>query len=296
MYAATAQRALVGDMVRQYREKAGLDLGDVAAILGCDRSKISRIENGERGFRPAELRALLTELGVDEGAQDLLAAVSGWRDIPGWWKSLLSVLPGPYLDFVIPETFASCCLIYAPTHIPEPLCVKPYAEALISANVNIRAIDEPAVVEATQARREWVFNECHIRLSVVIGEAALRQRIGGIATLRQQLKYLAELTRSEYPRVAIRVLPFDADIPQAGAVGGFSLLQFDSVPDVRIASVPDPNGGRCVHDKQLTASYARTFPLISAHALGHSQSARKITQMANRLTNLNHTGPTQFKG
>jgi transcriptional regulator with XRE-family HTH domain len=282
MYTATAQRALIGDMVRQYREKAGLDLGDVAAILGCDRSKISRIETGERGFRPAELRALLTELGVDADAQDLLAAVSGWRDIPGWWKGLLSVLPGPSLDFVIPETFASGCLIYAPTQIPEPLCVKPYAEAVIGANASIPHADERALVEATQTRRKWVVHERRTRLSVIIGEAALRQQIGGPPVLRQQLSHLAELASSDYPWVTISVLPFDADAPPAGAMGGFSLLQFDRVPNVSIAYVPDPNGGQCVHDPQLTASYSRVFPLMSAYALGHSQSARKIIQMANR--------------
>jgi transcriptional regulator with XRE-family HTH domain len=282
MYTATAQRALVGDMVRQYREKAGLDLGDAAAILGCDRSKISRIENGERGFRPAELRALLTELGVNADAQDLLAAVSGWREMPGWWKDLLSVLPGPYLDFVIPETFASRCLIYAPAQIPEPLCVKPYAEALIAANASIPHVNERAALEATQARRRWVVHERRIKLTVIMGEAALRQQIGGAGTLRHQLKHLAELASSNYPWITIQVLPFDADAPQAGAIGGFSLLQFDGVPSVSIAHVPSPNGGQCVHDPQLTASYARAFPLMSSYALDHSRSARKIIQMANR--------------
>jgi transcriptional regulator with XRE-family HTH domain len=282
MYTATAQRALVGDMVRQYREKAGLDLGDVAAILGCDRSKVSRIESGERGFRPGELRKLLAELGADADAVDLLAAISGWREIPGWWRGMLSVLPDDYLDFVIPETFASGCLIYAPTQIPEPLCVRPYAEALVAANTSIPRADEAAIVEATQTRRQVVVHERRIKLSVIIGEAALRQQIGGSHVLRRQLRHLAELTSSDYPWVTIRVLPFDADGSPAGAIGGFSLLHFDSVPNVSIAHVSNPNGGQCVHDPQLTASYARVFPLMSAYALSHSQSARKIVQMANR--------------
>lgn len=282
MYTATAQRALIGDMVRQYREKAGLDLGDVAAILGCDRSKVSRIESGDRGFRADELRKLFTELGVDVDTRNLLAAISGWREIPGWWKGLLSVLPGPYLDFVIPETFASRCLVYAPAQIPEPLCVRPYAEALVAANVNIPRLDEQAVVEATQTRRRIIVHERQTKLSVIIGEAALRQQIGGPDVLREQLRYLAELTGSSHPWVTVRVLPFNADAPPAGAMGGFSLLQFGSVPNVSIAHVPDPNGGHCVHDPQLTASYARVFPLMSAYTLGHSQSARKIVQMANR--------------
>jgi transcriptional regulator with XRE-family HTH domain len=114
-------------MVRQYRNDAGLDLSDTAGFVNCDRSKMSRIETGDRGFSPAELRTVLTGLGVDAGARELLAAISGWRETPGWWQDYLSVLPTPYLDFVIPETFAAQALIYAPSQIPEPLCIPAYA-------------------------------------------------------------------------------------------------------------------------------------------------------------------------
>jgi transcriptional regulator with XRE-family HTH domain len=71
MYVPAAQRALVGSTVRQYRNDAGLYLADTAGFLNCGRSKMSRIESGERGFSPAELRKVLTGLGVDAGAQDL---------------------------------------------------------------------------------------------------------------------------------------------------------------------------------------------------------------------------------
>ena len=58
------RRRLLGSALREYRESLGYNLDEAARILECDRSKISRIETGERGIRPKELRELLTEYGV----------------------------------------------------------------------------------------------------------------------------------------------------------------------------------------------------------------------------------------
>jgi transcriptional regulator with XRE-family HTH domain len=51
------RRRLVGGALRRYRENVGYALEDAARVLECDRSKISRIETGQRGIRPKELRA-----------------------------------------------------------------------------------------------------------------------------------------------------------------------------------------------------------------------------------------------
>ena len=59
---------LLGAALRRFREQAGYTLDDAARLLACDRSKISRIETGQRGIRPAELRDLLAGYGVDEPA------------------------------------------------------------------------------------------------------------------------------------------------------------------------------------------------------------------------------------
>ena len=58
------RRRLVGGALRRYRENAGYALEDAARVLECDRSKISRIETGQRGIRRNELRDLLAEYGI----------------------------------------------------------------------------------------------------------------------------------------------------------------------------------------------------------------------------------------
>jgi transcriptional regulator with XRE-family HTH domain len=55
---------LAGWRLRRHREGAGYSLSDAARILGCHPSRISRIECGLRGIRPAELRELMAEYGA----------------------------------------------------------------------------------------------------------------------------------------------------------------------------------------------------------------------------------------
>jgi transcriptional regulator with XRE-family HTH domain len=54
------RRRLLGAALRRSREHAGCTLEDAARILDRDRSKISRVETGQRGVRPGELQELLT--------------------------------------------------------------------------------------------------------------------------------------------------------------------------------------------------------------------------------------------
>ena len=70
------RRRLVGGALRRYRESVGYALEDAARVLECDRSKISRIETGQRGIRPKELRELLAEYGVPASEQLALMAIA----------------------------------------------------------------------------------------------------------------------------------------------------------------------------------------------------------------------------
>jgi transcriptional regulator with XRE-family HTH domain len=76
-------RRLVGGALRRYRENLGLDLEDAARVLGCDKSKISRVGTGQRGIRPGELRDLLAEYGIEESVRDALAAIARPRGACG---------------------------------------------------------------------------------------------------------------------------------------------------------------------------------------------------------------------
>jgi transcriptional regulator with XRE-family HTH domain len=72
-YATSAPQRLVGWYLRDYRESAGYDLADAARVLGCSRSKISRVEAGQRGIPAKELCALLAGYGARPAVMAALA-------------------------------------------------------------------------------------------------------------------------------------------------------------------------------------------------------------------------------
>ena len=122
------RRRLVGGALRRYRDNAGYTLQDAARVLECDRSKISRIETGQRGIRPKELRELLAEYGVPDGEQAALMAIASRAGHQGgWWHPYAGVLPGAYLDYVIMESAASEIMTYEAQVIPDLLQTDDYA-------------------------------------------------------------------------------------------------------------------------------------------------------------------------
>ena len=104
--APPVRRRLVGKALRRYRENLGYTLGDAARMLECDRSKMSRIETGQRGIRAKELRELLGEYGIAMEQQDILALLADPRGAFGWYRDYADVLPGAWLDYLILETAA----------------------------------------------------------------------------------------------------------------------------------------------------------------------------------------------
>ena len=173
------RRRLLGAALRRYREGLGYRLDDAARVLECDRSKISRIESGQRGIRARDLRDLLTEYGVGEQEQRTLAAIAQSPRARGWWQPYADVLPGGWLDYLITETAASQIQAYQPQLVPDLLQTQEYARAVAAADPALPAGTQDLVLEAMLTRQQVILGERRTELAVVIGEAALHQVVGG---------------------------------------------------------------------------------------------------------------------
>jgi transcriptional regulator with XRE-family HTH domain len=280
-YLLSARHTLVGSILRQYREHLGYNLDDAARILECDRSKISRIETGQRGIRPTELRHLLTEYGVDSSTQATLVAISRPQGASSWWNEYRTAVGDGYVDFVVAEAVASGIWIYAPHSVPDLLQTEAYADAVVAADATISQEHEALAVEAMVTRRAAVLSERQTDLTVVIGEAALKQQVGGSSVFREQLVHLAELS-AEYPRITIHILPFAIGAHAASGSGGFSMLRFNATPALGLVHVPGPRGGICLDDATAISAYTKVFTQVNWFALNPEQSAEKLCQLAKR--------------
>jgi transcriptional regulator with XRE-family HTH domain len=268
------RQRLIGTTLRRYREDAGYDLQDAARTLGCDRSKVLRIEAGQRGIRLAELQQLLSEYGTDEPGRDTLARAT--RD--GWWQDYRQILSAGYIDLLIVENLATEITIYAPLQVPELLHTEDYAKAVALAVSREREIADTAVA-ATMARQREVFHEHATTVAVVLGEAALRQQAGGADVLRGRLRHLARLGRGGFP-AAIQVLPFTAGAH--GANGGFSIMQFGPALPPGLVVVDGPgDGGIYLDAPESVAAYAWAFTRLREQALSPLDSARMLREAAH---------------
>jgi transcriptional regulator with XRE-family HTH domain len=291
------RRRLVGSALRRYRESVGYTLEDAARVLECDRSKISRIETGQRGIRPKELRELLSEYGVADSEQRVLAAIAGRGGPQAWWQRHAAAMPRACLDYAVMESAASEILTYQAQVIPALLRTDGYAAALAAAEpgyqtdqqredavaaaaLRSRAVlggsaggdrdpdDDPAAAAAPGARR----------ISVVLGEGALRQQVGGPAVMAGQLRHLARLAAG-IPAVTIQVLPFSAGAHAAAGGGSLTILRFPGAPGLGVVCLGAPSGGACLDGADAVARHVRAFASLRAAALSPADSARLLREL-----------------
>ena len=271
------RRRLVGRALRRYRENVGYALEDAARVLECDRSKISRIETGQRGIRPKELRELLTEYGVPDGEQAALVAIAGRGGQRAWWHPYADVLPGAYLDYVIMESAASEIMTYEAQVVPDLLQTDDYARAIAAAEPGYATEQQRDDAVAAKAVRRQVVLPGAGRLSVILGEGALHQAVGGPQVMAGQISHLVRLI-DDFPGLTVQVLPFSAGA-QAVSAGSASLaiLRFPDAPSLGVVYLEALSGGVCLDGQEEVARYIRAFALLRAAALSAADSARLLS-------------------
>ncbi len=271
------RRRLVGGALRRYRENMGYALEDAARVLECDRSKISRIETGQRGIRPKELRELLTEYGVPDGEQAALVAIAGRGGQRAWWHPYADVLPGAYLDYVIMESAAAEIMTYEAQIVPDLLQTDEYARAIAAAEPGYATDQQREDAVAAKAVRRQVVLPGAGRLSVILGEGALHQAVGGPQVMAGQISHLVRLI-DDFPGLTVQVLPFSAGA-QAVSSGSASLaiLRFPDAPSLGVVYLEALSGGVCLDGQEEVARYIRAFALLRAAALSAADSARLLS-------------------
>jgi transcriptional regulator with XRE-family HTH domain len=275
------RRRLIGSALRRYRQHLGFGLEEPARILDCDKSKVSRIETGQRGIRVKELRELLSEYGVGEYEQRALAVIADPRSARrGWWQEYADVIPASYQDYLIIEAAASEAMIYDAQQVPEVLRVQDYARAVAEADPGMLEPDTVDRLTAMNlARQQVIIGDKCTALSVVIGEGALRQVVGGPDVMRAQLRWLAEVSTS-CPWVIVQVVPFNGGAHPNGGCGQMTILRFAQAPSLGVVHLPGMSAGSCLVEQAEVASHVRAFTQLQVSALTPEKSARMLQEMA----------------
>ncbi|MFF3906008.1 helix-turn-helix domain-containing protein [Streptomyces sp. NPDC001848] len=281
-YGPAVRRRKLGAELRALRARAGLTSGEAAGLVGWHQSKVSRIETGSSGVKPADVRLLLDAYGVQEPElRDLLLVLAGSEDGGGrqnWWHAYRGVLPPTYRDFISLESQASGMRTLETSVVPGLLQTPEYARAVTRAAVGtLEDAKLDALVEVRLARQDVLRADPPLELSAVLDEAVLRREVGGPEVMARQLRRLLEAAR--LPQVRLQVLPFTAGA-HIGITGPFVIFSFPSRSDLDVVVLDHLTSSLYLERKEDLQAYSEAFTSLQIHALSPEESLDYIAALA----------------
>ncbi|SHE44974.1 helix-turn-helix domain-containing protein [Streptoalloteichus hindustanus] len=273
----SALRWLIGVELARYRNAAQLSLSAASAATGISKPKLGHLETGRQQQDPDDIATLLRAYGAEQRDIDRLTSLTGRADDSTWWAPWAQVVPDWLKTFVGLEGLAKREFSYEPLVIPGMLQTEDYARAITNGTPRVRADHGERFVGFRMARtRRLVDQEKPLHLHAVIGEAALRLRVGTPELRRAQLQHLVDI--AERSNVTIQVVRPEDGLHTA-MTGPFVVLDFEHVRSIGYAELHD--GAIYIQDPDQVHSCTLVAENLQRVALGPDQSIAFIHSMLN---------------
>ncbi|MBH5336468.1 helix-turn-helix transcriptional regulator [Streptomyces pactum] len=255
-----------GNQIKLWRTRANVTRQQLAkeANYGYDS-----VRSMEQGRRKPTLRLL--EI-ADEmcGAHGLLLAAQDYLK-PEKFREYAR-------EFIEYEAEALTLNWYEPLLIPGLLQTEEYARALIGGNCPPLDDETVEVRVAARLERQAVLDKPTRAFGFVIGEAALREQVGGREVHRRQMRRLIEV--GERRHVCVQVMRFCRSF-HPGLLGSFVLLE---TPDhEQLAYIEGQETGMLLDDRAKVSVIRQRHDMILQRALGPEESACFIGELAEEL-------------
>jgi transcriptional regulator with XRE-family HTH domain len=272
------QRRRLGIELRRLREAAGKSLDEVAAVLECSDSKVSRIENGQVTATPRDVRDMLDFYDVSPDRRDELVEVARTARKKGWWEAYSDT---PVVPLVGLEVAADRILAYEPMAVFSLLQTRRYAQAMIQA---MRPELPEELVERwvglRMARQELLKRDAPPIVEVILEECAVHRPVGGRHVLMEQLESLLEATT--LPALTLRVLPLQLG-EHAAISGAFTIYGFTEPRDPDVVYLEHMISDMYVESPEQVARYSTAFGTIRSAALPPEESASFVMTAMRKL-------------
>lgn len=238
------------------------------------KSKLSRLETGMSKPSSTDIGRLLDYYGVsrDSGERRELMALCREAQQLGWYHEYTDVLPERFNEFIDQEEQAAAIDTWEEARLPGLLQTSDYARAQLRGGLIVDEEEIERRVEARIARQEIFERTPAPRMRFVVGEAAIRQQVGGPGVMHEQLKHLLKV--ADRLGVSLGVVPFTAG-PHA-AIVSFTLFDFDAEEDPPTAYVELLTGSVYVEKPEGVAMYRAAFDSVNAAALSPAESVKLI--------------------
>jgi transcriptional regulator with XRE-family HTH domain len=269
----------LGLELRHIREQLGYTIEAAAALLDRSASSLSRIENGRVVLPARDLPYILDTYKItDPVRREALTDLARSVGKKGWWQQYDDVF-SVYPDFISFEHDSSQIRTFQPMFLPGLLQLRQYAHELFSAYLVGAPAQRLKRNTDVRVKRQLILDRTEPpEYHAIVGEAALRQLVGGSAVMGPQLRHLQEAATR--PHVTLQVLPFAAGA--YGSDGGFTLL---TIPRFgwQLINVDNTVGPSNRDDAEAINTYNLVFDSLRSAALPQAESIALIEQVAAGL-------------
>lgn len=265
---STMARRQLGRRLRALREATGRTRDDVVAARLMSRSKLESIEYGRTMVRPGDAYELGRLYGADPEELEALRALAAATHQDAWWQGYgVDLRVRGFATYVDLEAAASQLWIHEPAVVHGLLQTEEYALA-----VN-RATAPPGTDEATLrgfadvrlARQRTLRDRTPpVKLRIVLGEAALRLRVGGPQVMAAQRQRLLREARREH--LDLQVITAEAG-PHRALRGNFAVMDFDDPEDPSVVYLETRDRVHFEDREADVAAYREVYEELHALAI-----------------------------
>ncbi|HEV2638159.1 MAG TPA: helix-turn-helix transcriptional regulator [Actinocrinis sp.] len=255
--------AYFGSELRRYRTAADLSQGRLGEIINYTGALVGLVETAKRTPSRDFAERCDDALNTD-GALGRLWPLVNRGNFPSWFRGYVEL-----------EATATSIATFEVQAVPGLLQTADYARAVLSAG---RPGDVEEKVIARLERQHVLEQAAPPLLWAILDEALLRRPVGGTATMRAQLKRLAELAGAQ--RIVLQVLPFGTG-EHACMDGAMTILSFAEGPDV--VYLEGPGNGQLINQPEQVDQCQLRYDLVRAAALSPAASVDMICAAMEEL-------------
>ena len=281
-------RRRLGAELRRLRNNVGMHLDEVADVLGCSTSKVSRLETGKGVPKASDVRQLIRLYGAPaEDERDTLLQLVRDSRAEGWWTTYIDgVQPERFfLDaaerYLALETDAVALRSFDFGTLHGLLQTPDYTRAVLSAQLPHHSAQQiEQLVELRLRRQERLHADDPLRFTAVVDESVLLRVVGDPGVMAAQLRHLVDLVDS--PHVVVRVLPFTAG-PRRSHHGHFMLLEIPDDLGSDVVYIEGHAGGKFLESESDVDLYRDVFDDALARSLDAGASREAVRRSATQF-------------
>ena len=262
--------------LRNARAEANLSQGEVGKALKWSAKRVLRLETGESPISVSDVEAMASLYGIDPIRTQELIKLTEASTGPAWWSSYRNVISAEFGLFLSFERAATQLRYFHPLLVHGLLQTESYANALLTRSSNpVQLISRKKL---RMARKEIFTRADPPEVTIILGEAALHNRVGSAEIMNAQLQSLQQAAGSE--ALNLGIVPFEQSVYPAMLMG-FDLARLSETETTLFLESP-PASRTTKDETTLNELFGDFFSLITSRARFGSDAVALITAILEK--------------